>query len=78
MFTFIKTTIAGGLLLILLRVLVFVLIEKAIHLLSVPVQKVVPLFSGFSVAGVNVPRIHWLQLLSTCLACRACHWTGQD
>lgn len=75
MFTFIKTTIAGGLLLILLLVLVFVVTEKAIHLLSSHVQKVVPLFS---VAGVNVPRIHWLQLLSICSACRACHWTGQD
>jgi len=53
MFSFIKTTIAGGLLLILPLVLVFILIEKAIHLLSGPVQKVVPLFSGFSVAGVT-------------------------
>lgn len=64
MFTFIKTTIAGGLLLILPLVLVFVLIEKAIHLLSGPVQKVVPLFSGFSVAGVTSVTLATVVLLA--------------
>ncbi|MEG1039051.1 MAG: hypothetical protein RSE94_03920 [Pseudomonas sp.] len=53
MFSFIKTTIAGGLLLILPLVLIVVLIEKAIHLLKGPVQKVVPLFDGFSVFGAT-------------------------
>lgn len=53
MFRFIKTTIAGGLFLILPLVLLFVLIEKAIHLLSGPLQKVLPIFSGFSITGVT-------------------------
>ncbi|MBM3113743.1 hypothetical protein H8F21_25110 [Pseudomonas sp. P66] len=64
MFSFIKTTIAGGLLLILPLVLIFVLIEKAIHLLSGPVQKVVPLFSGFSVAGVTSVTLATVILLA--------------
>ncbi|MBD9499494.1 hypothetical protein IB260_10680 [Pseudomonas sp. PDM23] len=53
MFRFIKTTIAGGLLFILPLVLLFILIEKAIHLLSGPLQKVLPIFEGFSVAGAT-------------------------
>ncbi|MBD9515797.1 hypothetical protein [Pseudomonas sp. PDM22] len=53
MFRFIKTTIAGGLLFILPLVLLFILIEKAIHLLSGPLQKVLPIFAGFSVAGAT-------------------------
>ncbi|MCR1827057.1 hypothetical protein L1F06_006910 [Ectopseudomonas hydrolytica] len=50
MFRFIKTTIAGGLLFILPLVLLFILIEKAIHLLRGPLHKVLPIFSGFSIA----------------------------
>lgn len=53
MLKFIKTTIAGGLLLILPLVLVVILIEKAIHLLSGPLQKVLPLFDGFGVAAAT-------------------------
>ncbi|MDN6859371.1 hypothetical protein QO207_22485 [Pseudomonas sp. CAN2814] len=53
MFRFIKTTIAGGLLFILPLVLLFILIEKAIHLLSGPLQKVLPIFEGFSIAGAT-------------------------
>lgn len=53
MLKFIKTTIAGGLLFILPLVLVVVLIEKAIHLLSGPLQKVLPLFDGFGIAAAT-------------------------
>ncbi|MCO7631248.1 hypothetical protein NJF54_05320 [Pseudomonas guariconensis] len=57
MFQFVKTTIAGGVLFILPLVLVVVLIEKAIHLLSAPLQKVLPFFAGFSIAGVTAVSI---------------------
>ncbi|MFR0687855.1 hypothetical protein ACLUTX_00525 [Enterobacterales bacterium AE_CKDN230030158-1A_HGKHYDSX7] len=53
MLKFIKTTIAGGLLFILPLVLVVILVEKAIHLLSGPLQKVLPLFAGFGVAAAT-------------------------
>ncbi|NUT76963.1 hypothetical protein HNO86_18145 [Pseudomonas sp. C1C7] len=54
MFKFIKTTVIGGLLFILPLVLIIVLIEKAIHLLKGPVQKLLPMFSGYDVAGVTL------------------------
>ncbi|WP_445673024.1 hypothetical protein [Pseudomonas inefficax] len=53
MLRFIKTTILGGVLFILPLVLLAVLIEKAIHLLSGPLQKILPMFAGFTVAGVT-------------------------
>jgi hypothetical protein len=52
MFKFIKTTVVGGVLFILPLVLVAVLIEKAIHLLRGPVQKLLPMFADYDVAGV--------------------------
>lgn len=54
MFKFIKTTVIGGLLFILPLVLIFILIEKAIHLLRGPVQKLLPMFAGYDVAGVTL------------------------
>ncbi|MCP1625961.1 hypothetical protein [Pseudomonas nitroreducens] len=63
MFRFIKTTIAGGLLFILPLVLLFILIEKAIHLLSGPLQKVLPIFEGFSVAGATSVTLAAIVLL---------------
>lgn len=54
MFKFIKTTVIGGLLFILPLVLIFILIEKAIHLLRGPMQKLLPMFEGHDVAGVTV------------------------
>lgn len=54
MFKFIKTTVIGGLLFILPLILIIVLIEKAIHLLQGPVQKLLPMFAGFDVAGVTL------------------------
>ncbi|VVP66161.1 hypothetical protein PS918_00306 [Pseudomonas fluorescens] len=57
MFKFIKTTVLGGLLFILPLVLIIVLIEKAIHLLQGPVQKLVPMFSGYNVAGVTLVSV---------------------
>ncbi|MEN0105590.1 MAG: hypothetical protein AAGC84_04100 [Pseudomonas sp.] len=53
MFRFIKTTVLGGVLFILPLALLVILLEKVIHLLRVPLAKVLPLFSGFSVAGVT-------------------------
>lgn len=53
MFSFIKTTVAGGLLFILPLVLIVALIEKAIHLLSRPVQKVLPMLEHYTAAGVT-------------------------
>ncbi|NMZ58322.1 hypothetical protein [Pseudomonas nitroreducens] len=46
MLRFIKTTIAGGLLFILPLVLIVILVEKAIHLLSGPLQKVLARLLG--------------------------------
>lgn len=66
MFRFIKTTIAGGLLFILPLVLLFILIEKAIHLLIGPVQKVLPFFAGFSIAGVTSVTVTAIALLLLC------------
>lgn len=63
MFRFIKTTIAGGLLFILPLVLLFILIEKAVHLLSGPLQKVVPIFDGFSLAGATSVTVAAVLLL---------------
>jgi len=54
MFKFFKTTVLGGLIFILPLVLIFVLIEKAIHLLRGPVQKLLPMFSGYDIAGVTL------------------------
>ncbi len=54
MLKFIKTTIVGGVLFILPLVLMFVLIEKAIHLLRAPVQKLLPMFAGYHIAGVTL------------------------
>ncbi|WP_392889647.1 hypothetical protein ACF6ZU_29850 [Pseudomonas migulae] len=54
MFKFIKTTVLGGLLFILPLVLIVVLIEKAIHLLSGPVKKLLPMFDDYDVAGVTL------------------------
>jgi len=54
MFKFIKTTVIGGLLFILPLVLVFVLLEKAIHLLRGPMEKLLPMFAGHDVAGVTL------------------------
>lgn len=54
MFRFIKTTVAGGLLFILPLVLVFVLLEKAVHLLREPIHKLLPMFAEYSVAGVTL------------------------
>ncbi|MFV3370120.1 hypothetical protein ACNFH5_18300 [Pseudomonas sp. NY15435] len=67
MLKFIKTTIAGGLLFILPLVLVVVLIEKAIHLLSGPLQKVLPLFDGFGVAAAtSVTLVAIIALAAIC------------
>ncbi|WP_166219368.1 hypothetical protein [Pseudomonas atagonensis] len=54
MFKFIKTTVIGGVLFILPLVLIVVLIEKAIHLLRGPVQKMLPMFEGRDVSGVTL------------------------
>jgi uncharacterized membrane protein len=54
MFKFVKTTVIGGLLFILPLVLIFVLIEKAIHLLRGPVEKLLPMFAGHDIAGVTL------------------------
>lgn len=54
MFKFIKTTVIGGLLFILPLVLIAVLVEKAIHLLRGPVQKLLPVVAGHDVAGVTL------------------------
>ncbi|MFJ4064463.1 hypothetical protein ACIPW4_04090 [Pseudomonas sp. NPDC089996] len=51
MYKFIKTTIAGGVLFILPLLVVVILIEKAIHILTPPLQKVMPLFSGYTLVG---------------------------
>lgn len=67
MLRFIKTTIAGGLLFILPLVLLFILIEKAIHLLRVPLKKIEPLLAEFSVAGITSLTMAALVVLS--LAC---------
>ena len=67
MFKFIRTTVIGGLLFILPLILIIVLIEKAIHLLQGPVQKLLPMFSGFDVAGVTL--ISLATLLGLILLC---------
>ena len=67
MFKFIKTTVIGGLLFILPLILIIVLIEKAIHLLQGPVQKLLPMFAGFDVAGVTL--ISLATLLGLILLC---------
>lgn len=54
MFKFIKTTVIGGLLFILPLVLIVVLVEKAIHLLRGPVEKLLPMFKDYDVAGVTM------------------------
>ncbi|OBY89687.1 MULTISPECIES: hypothetical protein [Pseudomonas] len=64
MLKFIRTTIAGGLLFILPLVLVFVLVEKAIHLLTPPVQKLLPLFTGFTALGVTEITLACIVLLA--------------
>ncbi|KOY00857.1 hypothetical protein [Pseudomonas nunensis] len=53
MFRFIKTTVAGGLLFILPLVLVFLLLEKGVHLLREPIHKLLPMFAEYSIAGVT-------------------------
>ncbi|OBY49158.1 MULTISPECIES: hypothetical protein [Pseudomonas] len=63
MLKFIRTTIAGGLLFILPLVLLFILIEKAIHLLTPPVQKILPLFTGFTAWGVTSVTLACIVLL---------------
>ncbi len=67
MFNFIKTTAIGGLLFILPLVLVIVLVEKAIHLLRGPIEKLLPMFAGYDVAGVTL--ISCAALLGLVLAC---------
>jgi len=54
MFKFIKTIVIGGLLFILPLVLIVVLLEKAIHLLRGPVEKLLPMFKDYDVAGVTL------------------------
>jgi uncharacterized membrane protein len=54
MFRFIKTTVAGGLLFILPLLLVFMLLEKGVHLLREPIHKLLPMFAEYSVAGVTL------------------------
>jgi uncharacterized membrane protein len=54
MFRFIKITVAGGLLFILPLVLVFLLLEKAVHLLREPLHKLLPMFAEYSIAGVTL------------------------
>lgn len=54
MLKFIKTTVIGGVLFILPLILIFVLVEKAIHLLQGPVHKLLPMFAGYDVAGVTL------------------------
>jgi len=51
MFRFVKTTIAGGLLFIFPLVVLFILIEKAIHLLRAPIEKIAPFLSSFTFLG---------------------------
>ena len=54
MFRFVKTTVAGGLLFILPLLLVFMLLEKGVHLLREPIHKLLPMFAEYSVAGVTL------------------------
>lgn len=54
MFRFIKTTVAGGLLFILPLLLVFMLLEKGVHLLREPIHKLLPMFAEYSIAGVTL------------------------
>lgn len=54
MFRFIKTTVAGGLLFILPLLLVFMLLEKGVHLLREPIHTLLPMFAEYSVAGVTL------------------------
>lgn len=67
MFKFIKTTVVGGVLFILPLMLIIVLIEKAIHLLSGPIHKILPMFEGYHVAGVTM--ISLATLLGLVLIC---------
>jgi uncharacterized membrane protein len=67
MFKFIKTTVVGGLLFILPLVLIAVLIEKAIHLLSGPIHKLLPMFADYDVAGVALLSL--VTLFSLILLC---------
>lgn len=63
MFRFIKTTVAGGLLFILPLVLIFLLLEKAVHLLRGPIHQLLPMFAEYSVAGVTLFTVVALVLL---------------
>ncbi|EJT84033.1 MULTISPECIES: hypothetical protein [Pseudomonas] len=51
MYRFIKTTIAGGIIFILPLLIIIILVEKAIHILRPLIQKVMPLFSGYTIVG---------------------------
>lgn len=54
MLRFIKTTVAGGVLFMLPLVLIFILLEKALHLLHVPLLTAFPMFAGYRVAGITL------------------------
>lgn len=54
MYRFFKTTVVGGVLFILPLVLIFALVEKAIHLLRIPLGKLLPLFDSYDVAGITL------------------------
>lgn len=72
MYKFIKTTVIGGLLFILPLVLIVVLIEKAIHLLRGPVEKLLPMFKGYDVAGVTLVSVATLLGLIVCVFSPGC------
>ncbi|RJG12053.1 hypothetical protein D3879_01630 [Pseudomonas cavernicola] len=60
---FIKTTAAGGLLFILPLVLIFILLEKAAHLLRGPLLKLLPMYEQHTVAGITVFTLLTIVLL---------------
>lgn len=54
MFSFIRTTVAGGLLFILPLMLIVILMEKAVHLLREPIRKLLAMFTHYSFAGITL------------------------
>lgn len=67
MYRFVKTTIAGGLLFILPLLIVIILVEKGIHILRPLIEKVMPLFSGYTIVGGT--SLTLLALLALALIC---------
>ncbi|WP_223162272.1 hypothetical protein [Salinicola halimionae] len=67
MFKFLKTTALGGVLFILPLILIGVLVQKAVHILRVPISKLLPMFEHHTVAGVTALSI--VALLALLLLC---------